>query len=657
MKYAVTLLLTAALLPGAESPADAVYDAIRRNDLAKIKAVIAESGTDIRDRRGNTPLMLAAGFGTVEAMRILVNAKADVNAANNTGTTALIWGAHDLRKMSLLVSKGANVNAVTKQGRTALMVAAMSGNALPLVEYLLGHGADPNPPPPAEEAGEARARRPPSLALLEAIVSNETEAALLLLAKTNPGVIRSPLGGIALTFAAGNGNLAVVKGLLAAGVDVNFTTPPVLGPGVKNGNIEIGSLTALISAAAYAGPAVIESLLAAGANPNARDVRGMTPLMLAVASDRPHVKTIQLLLAKGADPALKDKYGDDARVWAARYQNRPVMDALKLEARVPAKVALVAASTRDARSAAERGLAILQRTTSSFFREGGCPSCHSLNMTGMTAAIAAKAGIAMNEAVHRTDATTTLNAMRQYDVLLPQGLQAPGHPDLEQYAMLHMKAGGIEPNITTDTILLNELRQQGADGSWSGFGGAIARAPVEDGDFHRTAMGIRVLNEYGIPALRTEIRERISRAATWLAAQEPISTDDRNMQILGLVWADAGATVAKRVKELVALQRADGGWAQTKWLDSDAYATGQSLVALHAAGTSPQDAVYRRGIQFLLRTQKLDGSWHVRSRSPKFQPFFESGFPHGGDQWISSMATGWAVMALAHAVTPGARAD
>jgi hypothetical protein len=37
----------------------------------------------------------------------------------------------------------------------------------------------------------------------------------------------------------------------------------------------------------------------------------------------------------------------------------------------------------------------------------------------------------------------------------------------------------------------------------------------------------------------------------------------------------------------------------------------------------------------------------VRSRSPKFQPYFEGGFPYGQDQWISSMATGWATAALA----------
>ncbi len=35
------------------------------------------------------------------------------------------------------------------------------------------------------------------------------------------------------------------------------------------------------------------------------------------------------------------------------------------------------------------------------------------------------------------------------------------------------------------------------------------------------------------------------------------------------------------------------------------------------------------------------------AESPKFQPFFESGFPYGHDQWISAMATGWATTAVA----------
>jgi hypothetical protein len=111
-----------------------------------------------------------------------------------------------------------------------------------------------------------------------------------------------------------------------------------------------------------------------------------------------------------------------------------------------------------------------------------------------------------------------------------------------------------------------------------------------------------------------------------------------------------GGPVASLGRELLAAQRSDGGWAQNRSLTSDAYATGEALWALREAGAlKPADAAYRRGVEFLLVTQWPDGSWHVRSRAPKFQPYFESGFPFEHDQWVSAAATAWAVMALAPA--------
>jgi hypothetical protein len=70
--------------------------------------------------------------------------------------------------------------------------------------------------------------------------------------------------------------------------------------------------------------------------------------------------------------------------------------------------------------------------------------------------------------------------------------------------------------------------------------------------------------------------------------------------------------------------------------------------ALLESGTSfASSEAVRRGINYLLSTQRADGSWYVRSRSPKLRPYFEGGFAYGPDQWISSMATGWATTALA----------
>ena len=123
------------------------------------------------------------------------------------------------------------------------------------------------------------------------------------------------------------------------------------------------------------------------------------------------------------------------------------------------------------------------------------------------------------------------------------------------------------------------------------------------------------------------------------------------MQLLGLKGANAHRQGREALtRDLVALQRPDGGWAQTPYLASDAYATGQVLYTVREMGVPSADTSIQRGAAVLLRTHHHDGSWHVKSRALKIQPYFESGFPYGHDQWISEMATGWAVAALAQAM-------
>src|SRR6185295_11673436 len=108
----------------------------------------------------------------------------------------------------------------------------------------------------------------------------------------------------------------------------------------------------------------------------------------------------------------------------------------------------------------------------------------------------------------------------------------------------------------------------------------------------------------------------------------------------------SSAVQRSALHDLTTAQRPDGGWAQLTSLQSDAYATGEALVALREAGVRPDDAAYRRGVQFLLSTQLVDGSWFVRTRSHPTQIYFESGFPHGANQYISAAATNWATLAL-----------
>jgi hypothetical protein len=131
---------------------------------------------------------------------------------------------------------------------------------------------------------------------------------------------------------------------------------------------------------------------------------------------------------------------------------------------------------------------------------------------------------------------------------------------------------------------------------------------------------------------------------------ETYGTEERAFQLLGLKWA--GMDVRKDLIKLMAAaliadQQPDGGWAPLPGMRSDAYSTGQALVALHEAGAlSATDSTYKLGVEYLLQTQLHDGSWHVATRSTPGQPYFESGFPHGKDQFISIAASNWATMAL-----------
>jgi hypothetical protein len=86
-------------------------------------------------------------------------------------------------------------------------------------------------------------------------------------------------------------------------------------------------------------------------------------------------------------------------------------------------------------------------------------------------------------------------------------------------------------------------------------------------------------------------------------------------------------------------------------MTSDAYATGTALVTLHETGHLPtSDPRFRNGAVFLLRTQHDDGSWRVATRSKPIQVYFESGFPHSKDQFISISATSWAATSLLLAI-------
>jgi hypothetical protein len=177
---------------------------------------------------------------------------------------------------------------------------------------------------------------------------------------------------------------------------------------------------------------------------------------------------------------------------------------------------------------------------------------------------------------------------------------------------------------------------------------------MEDGPVIATAWAALAVRDYPPAGLAREASSSQARSARWLAARTPATHNEAVFQLLGLHWSGVPASGSVAATErIIRSQRPDGGWAQLPGLASDAWATGTALYALHeAGGMKTTDAVYQRGVAFLLRTQFEDGSWWVKSRTWAFQPHFDGKFPHGKDQWISAGATAWAAMALLFTIEP-----
>lgn len=616
-----------------QDSADRYYQAIRNNSLNELKSLVKASGVDVRDKRGTTPLMLAALDGSLDGMKLLVDAGADVNAHNAFDATALMWCATDAAKVRYLISKGADLNARSKQGRSALLIAAATQGSSEIVKLMLDKGAD---------LKKADAD-PPISPLSGAVLADDLASVRLLLDRG--AEVHGPAGGFGLIMAASNGNVEIMKLFMAKGVPVDVQTPPVTGPGVKNGPIALGSFTPLILAVSYGGPDAVKLLLDAKANVNAQDVRGMTPLMLALALDHPDLRVVRMLVEHGADPNIKSKAGESARDWARKYNHPEVLKTLKIEGALQ-KVSFNG-KPLGAQKAAQSSVDLLQRTTGTFFIEGGCPSCHAHNFTAMAMEAARASGLKVDAGISSTHAQQARSFWAPQDQALVLRMDAPGGANMVAYGLLEFLSEGVKPSLFTDAMVQNIAAQQQLNGAWHVSG--VSRAPLADADFTTTAICIRSLSGYKIPARAAEFDSRIAKAAAWLKQSEASTTEDHTMKLVGLKWAGADrSTLAPLARTVAGLQREDGGWGQTPYLASDAYATGEALYALHETGMPPNDPIYRKGVEFLLKTQLADGSWHVKSRAPKFQPYFQSGFPHDHDQWISMTATAWATMAISY---------
>lgn len=627
-----------------------LFSAIRADDVKSVEALL-KNGADPNGRNltGATPLMQAALHASPAMLKLLIERGADPNGANPFGATALMWAAGDAAKVRLLLDAEAKVNAKAASGRTALIIAATFPGNSEALRLLLSKGANPKQ---LDQSGEGP--------LTGAAGAADPEMLKLLLAHGATLAERGQRGSFRdmspLMRAAGANCVECGRILLDQGDDANAISADVQV--VKAGLQQIGKMTPLLIAASFGSPEMVQALLDKGASLEARDARGLSALMLAATNEAQNPEVVRILLARGARPDHHSKDGETALSWARKYgQDTEIArlmserggtpgDALRYTA-PPAE-----AKSRKAREAVEKSIALLQESNAVFFRKSGCVGCHHQMLSGILAAAAQERGLPVNGklAGEQLRLAVTVTAPARESHLQRVGMG--GAPMTSALFLVALAAQNHAPDALTDAMVHDILGLQRLGGFWETA--MVQRPPLQYSPFTETAYSVRAVTAYASPGRKAEIARRVARTVDWFRTAKPPFHEDRVMQLLGLHWAgESLASVAKLAKGLLADQLPDGSWAQRPDFPGDAYATGQALYALHvAAGLPVSDPAYQRGVQFLLRTQYPDGSWWVRSRAVGFQPYFESAFPHGHDQWISAAATSWAALALAMTVEP-----
>ena len=583
-----------------------LMEALRRGDHAAFEKLLRENPKAAKGvgSGGITPLMYAALYGDSHAIQMLLDQGADANARNDAGATALLWAVDKPAAVRILLQHQADPNIRSDDGLTALLLAAGRVGTSDVVQLLLDHGAKLEGQPVL-----ARAAAAGDAATLRLLLDRGADRKLL------------------------RTDLALRSGCAAC---VNLLLP-IAGEDELN--------RALTAAARFGDSKSITLLLNRGATANPAALR------LAASSEKIPTEGVEALLARGAR--------DDSALALARLQgDTPVVAAL---AKRGAKDTSTASDPparkptlpRTSPAAVAKSLPLLQKADVVFLRKAGCVSCHNNSLTEMTLALARANGFAVDEG----NAQAQINAIRPYleswRERALQDIPIPGGVDTVGYIMIGLAASDYPPDAATDALVRYLRRRQSIDGGWKI---ATQRPPIESSDFMATAVTLRALKVYMPKPLEADYSEALRKGVAWIAAAKPETNEDRIYQLLGLAWSGESKSnkliVRKAAQDLLAQQHPDGGWSQIPSLASDAYATGQALNALAESGIAVNDPAYQRGVKFLLSGQLDDGSWYVRTRTLPVQPYFDSEFPYGHDQFISAAATNWATMALAREAGP-----
>jgi ankyrin repeat protein len=620
--------------PKPDAKALALVAKLRNGDLAAfMKGVNAQpSILNARGPEGSTPFMYAVLYASPTTVARLLTKGADPNARNDANASALMWATDSVEKTQALLAHGADVNARSDDMHTALMVAARKPGNSAVVKVLLEHGANTNPNAKPETE---------SSPLMEAVTAGDAPMVELLMAH---GADPKAVGLTGLMLAVSQGCDRCLD---------------MLAEKITNKDEYTASLAAT---AVYGDVHAVKLMLDHGADVKAYDPLGRTALMYASMSETHSAEVVKLLIDQGADVNAMSKHtnagdeGINVLDMAKRHGDTEIVRLLQSSGAKPVAATPAVLTVRlnnEIRQSVQDSIPLLQRADVNFTNKSGCISCHNNSLTEMTMGLARKKGFAIDEKTDAAQVKVNVEAMEKTRDRLRQGsLVAVGDTfgdGVMAYVLLGLHEEGYKADINTDTVAMYMLHRQQPDGQWY-YPIADMRPPLCLDHIGETALSMRALQLYSPKTDPLTYRTAIEKAAAWLAQAKSYNNEDRGWRVAGLSWAGIHPQALRTaINELLTAQKADGSWSDLPTMESTAYATGKSLAALTVAGMPASNPVYQRGVKWLLSHQLEDGTWYVQTRALAFQPYFDAGFPHGHDQWMSAAGTNWAAMALLYA--------
>src|SRR5438093_4670979 len=315
------------------------------------------------------------------------------------------------------------------------------------------------------------------------------------------------------------------------------------------------------------------------------------------------------------------------------------------------------ATTQQVRRTVDRAIGYLQTESAAWLKMRKCAACHHVPLPLWALSEAERQGYAIDK---KFVAETTESLLGSRDQLLASKIfpnpAAPPDPrpqgrglnmGLPFLAVAARSLPALEEGQKQSLQLIAEeiVNKQQPDGSWEFFA-TLRRPPINESQTTDAAWIIMALAGATGPDAPEAQRAALSKAIAWLdAAKRSDIHQDKVLKVLmGVRSAKPRKTMQTTIDELLALQRADGGWSQTvPELKSDAFATGQTLYVLALAGFTAERPEIKRGIDFLVATQKPDGSWPMISRSTP------DGSPGSAKLLtpITCAASSWATLGLA----------